>query len=190
MSSASNGDSTVQRHIDDHLDRIDAVLQRGGMSRSERQHILDDVRTQIHDMLAERCEDAPTVDDVRAVLAELDPPESYTPDDSLPESPAAPVAAVAPERPSAAKEALGKIALVLVVGGLAFQAILLMIAQLSEIPARSRAVGMPICPVMGFLILGAVLGLLALPNRYGKMAMRISAICMIIEILALLLLFA
>ncbi len=190
MSSAGEANGAVQRCIDDHLDRIDAVLQSGGMSRSERQHILDDVQTQIHDMLAERCEDTPIVDDVRAVLAELDPPEGYAPDGPLSSSPATPGTPIPQKRPSAAKEVLGKIALVLVVGGLAFQATLLTVAWLSEIPARSRAVGMPICPVMGFLILGAVLGLLALPNRYGKVAVRISAVCMLIEILVLLSFFA
>ena len=77
MGSTAEDNGVAQRHIDDHLDRIEAVLQGGGMSRGERQHILDDVQTQIHDMLAERCQGTPTVDDVCAVLAELDPPENY-----------------------------------------------------------------------------------------------------------------
>ena len=69
--------TAVQRCIDDHLDLIDEMLRGSGMSRSERQSILDDVQTQVLDMLAERAEGEPTVEEVRAVIAELDPPESY-----------------------------------------------------------------------------------------------------------------
>ena len=70
-------DAAVQRCIDDRLDLIDEALRGSGMSRGERQSILDDVQTQVLDMLAERTEGAPTVEDIRAVIAELDPPESY-----------------------------------------------------------------------------------------------------------------
>ena len=77
MGLTSKLDTAVQRCIDDHLDLIDEMLRGSGMSRSERQSILDDVQTQVLDMLAARTEGEPTVEDVRAVIAELDPPEYY-----------------------------------------------------------------------------------------------------------------
>ena len=83
MGSTARLDTAVQRCIDDHLDLIDETLRGSGMSRSERQSILDDVQTQVLDMLAERTEDEPTVEDVRAVIAELDPPESYANEDEV-----------------------------------------------------------------------------------------------------------
>lgn len=83
MGSTAKLDAAVQRCIDDHLDLIDEALRGSGMSRSERQSILDDVQTQILDMLAERTEGDPTVEDVRAVIAELDPPESYATGDDV-----------------------------------------------------------------------------------------------------------
>ncbi len=72
-----NINNEAQQCIDEHLDAIDDALRSNGISRSERQHVLDDVQTQILEMLADRCEGAPNEQDVVAVLAELDPPESY-----------------------------------------------------------------------------------------------------------------
>jgi hypothetical protein len=69
--------AAAQQCIDEHLDAIDDALRQTGMSRSERQSVLDDVQTQILEMLAARCEGTPTEQDVVAVLAELDPPESF-----------------------------------------------------------------------------------------------------------------
>jgi hypothetical protein len=70
--------SELRRRIDAYLDAIDRVLSASGMNRSERRNITDDVETQIQEMLAARGEGAPTLADVEAVLAELDPPEAYT----------------------------------------------------------------------------------------------------------------
>lgn len=51
------------------------------MIRSERGAILDDVEGQVVDMLASRASATPTLADVEAILAELDPPTAYA--DSL-----------------------------------------------------------------------------------------------------------
>jgi hypothetical protein len=72
---APGGDPRAR--IDAYLDAIDRVLTASGMSRAERRNVCDDVETQIQEMLAKRAGDAPSVADVEAVLAELDPPEAY-----------------------------------------------------------------------------------------------------------------
>lgn len=69
----------VRRQIDDHLDAIERVLLRGNVSRSERRNIVDEVETQIYDMLAARSDQDP-VAAVTAILAELDPPAAYAPE--------------------------------------------------------------------------------------------------------------
>ena len=80
MGAAFKLDDACQRQVDEHLDSIEEVLRDAGMPRSERQNILDDVETQIVEMLSARTQGNPTVEDVKAVIAELDPPESYAPD--------------------------------------------------------------------------------------------------------------
>lgn len=67
----------AQRRIDQHLDAIDAALGSAGMTRSERNAILDDVRGQVAEMIESRVTGTPTVADIEAVVAELDPPEAY-----------------------------------------------------------------------------------------------------------------
>ncbi|MCE5229922.1 hypothetical protein LLG95_10045 [bacterium] len=64
------------RLIDEHLDAVEATLARGGTSRTERRRIIDELEVQIHDMLAARGE-SPTEEDVRELLAQLDPPQAY-----------------------------------------------------------------------------------------------------------------
>lgn len=76
-SDSSEYPAEVQACIDEHLDAVDRALHGEQMSRSERRLITDDVENQIRDMLADRCEVKPTTADVKAVLAELDPPEAY-----------------------------------------------------------------------------------------------------------------
>ncbi len=77
MGAAFRLDDAVRPCIDEHLDSIEDVLRGTGMARSERQNILDDIETQIVEMLTARTHGRPTLEDVKAVIAELDPPESY-----------------------------------------------------------------------------------------------------------------
>ncbi len=67
----------VQRSIDAHLDAIDNVLLKEGMSRTERQAITDEIASQIREILNERHGPSPDAVRVRAIIAELDPPEAY-----------------------------------------------------------------------------------------------------------------
>ena len=67
----------VRKRIDEHLDAIDRILTDSGMTRSERRNITDDVESQILDMLGARSGDDPTLAELEAILAELDPPEAY-----------------------------------------------------------------------------------------------------------------
>ncbi len=69
----------VRQRIDDHLDRIERVLIRGDVSRIERRSIVDEVETQIYEMLAARAGEDPAVA-VSQVLAGLDGPEAYARD--------------------------------------------------------------------------------------------------------------
>jgi hypothetical protein len=70
----------VQALIDARLDTIDRMLL-GRVSRADRLAIVREVEGQIHDLLGERGADEPERDDVLAVLARLDPPEAYLPEE-------------------------------------------------------------------------------------------------------------
>lgn len=58
---------------------VDSSLRTDGVSTSERRSVLEELECQINEMLNERGpgDDKPTVGDVRALLAEMDPPEKY-----------------------------------------------------------------------------------------------------------------
>ncbi len=72
---------TLQTLIDARLDTIDRMLQ-GRVNRHDRLAIVREVETQIFDLLGSRDADALDRDDVLAVLARLDPPEAYLPDEA------------------------------------------------------------------------------------------------------------
>lgn len=67
----------AQSLLDAHLDAVERVLLDAGLSRSERQAICDEIQAQARDMLEARGGAAPTMEDVGAVLAAMDPPDSY-----------------------------------------------------------------------------------------------------------------
>ncbi len=72
---------SLQTLIDCRLDTIDRMLL-GRLPRSERVEIVREVESQIFDLLGERNSDELTREDVLAVLARLDPPEAYLPDEA------------------------------------------------------------------------------------------------------------
>ncbi len=74
---AADHEGAVQGLIDGYLDSISHVLEQSRLPGAEAASILDDVRTQIIETLAARVNGAPTVADAEAVIAQLDPPESY-----------------------------------------------------------------------------------------------------------------
>src|SRR5215217_7291486 len=74
---------TLQALIDLRLDTIDRLLLNH-LPRQDRVNIVSEVEAQIFELLGEQGDDEPTRDDVLAVLARLDPPEAYVPEDAAP----------------------------------------------------------------------------------------------------------
>ncbi len=77
---------SLQTLIDSRLDTIDRMLL-GRVPRAERMAIIGEVESQIHELLGERNAHDLGREDVLAVLARLDPPEAYLPEDGLNDSP-------------------------------------------------------------------------------------------------------
>ena len=71
---------SLQTLIDSRLDTIDRMLL-GRTSRQDRLAIVTEVESQIDELLHANDADELTREDVLAVLARLDPPEAYIPDD-------------------------------------------------------------------------------------------------------------
>jgi hypothetical protein len=82
MSAAKNLSNTLQAIIDNRLDAIDQNLLRAGLPRHQRRSIVEEVENQILEMLSRLEHDEWTRADVLAVLAKLDPPEAYVPEDA------------------------------------------------------------------------------------------------------------
>lgn len=71
--------------IDSRLDTIDRMLV-GRVSRQDRLAIVREVEAQIYDLLQQGEHEEPTRESVLAVLARLDPPEAYLPDEGAGET--------------------------------------------------------------------------------------------------------
>jgi hypothetical protein len=84
----------LQALVDSRLDTIDRMLL-GRVPRQDRLAIVREVESQIFELLQERGARELDRDDVLAVLARLDPPEAYLPDD---DAEGAPVSARVPAR--------------------------------------------------------------------------------------------
>lgn len=67
----------VQDRLDEYLDAVDRVLADGGVPRSERRSVCDELEAQACEMAWQRAEDDPSVLDMDAVLTEMDDPEAY-----------------------------------------------------------------------------------------------------------------
>jgi hypothetical protein len=89
----------LQTLIDARLDTIDRMLL-GRVPRPDRLAIVREVESQVFERLHERDVDRLTREDVLGVLARLDPPEAYLPDDEG-DPPAGRAAARVPFHPSA-----------------------------------------------------------------------------------------
>jgi mannose-6-phosphate isomerase-like protein (cupin superfamily) len=71
-------ETTPQERIAQFIAAVEGSLSEAGVSNDERQNVTADLRVQIEEMLSARTGGKPpTLEDVQAVLAELDPPESY-----------------------------------------------------------------------------------------------------------------
>jgi hypothetical protein len=79
---------SLQALIDARLDTIDRMLL-GRVPRQDRLDIVKEVEAQVFELLQERGGEELGRDDVLAVLARLDPPEAYLPEDAV-EQPVSP----------------------------------------------------------------------------------------------------
>jgi hypothetical protein len=147
----------VQSRIDAHLDSVERQLQAAGAERSKRRGIVDDLETQILDMLAARNTYSPTLTDVDAVLAGLDPPSAYANSGSVPVEPREPAATFVVAEPRlcpAVKTGTRYLAV-------ALMGFVLLVLYKSEYDAR-RASGAVVASrsiLMKALVAGAVLAL-------------------------------
>ncbi len=69
-------DKDARKQLDEHLDGIDRVLAGQGVARAQRKQITDATEAHIRDRLHQQQLDGARLD-VRAILADLDPPEVY-----------------------------------------------------------------------------------------------------------------
>jgi quercetin dioxygenase-like cupin family protein len=72
---------TVEQRISEFILAVDQALTEAGVPAEERENVKGDLRVQIEEMLSARRGEtgkAVTLEDVEAVLAELDPPQSYS----------------------------------------------------------------------------------------------------------------
>jgi hypothetical protein len=70
--------SDVSNLIEQHLDRVDDMLRAAGRPRPYRRDVTDNLEAQFRDTLHDRCPACePTIDDARALLAGMDPPEAF-----------------------------------------------------------------------------------------------------------------
>jgi len=77
--SQNQSQATPRERIAQFIAAVERSLSEAGVSADERQNVTADLRVQIEEMLSARTEGkTPTLEDVQAVLSELDPPESYS----------------------------------------------------------------------------------------------------------------
>jgi len=79
-SDQSSPNNPVAEKIERFIGAVDHALVESGTAAEERANIVDDLRVQIQEMLADRAAQSgkpSAVEDVEAVLDDLDPPESY-----------------------------------------------------------------------------------------------------------------
>lgn len=159
--------ATVQSLIDARLDTIDRMLV-GRVPRADRLAIVHEVESQIHELLQGRG-DAPTRDDVLAVLARLDPPEAYLPDEEDTESLSRPRPLATPgARPTSNRTRLnarisGILGLVALSLTLLFPLFLMVIADLlgDSLIGVALALGLPLLVIGALAIISLVQAALA-----------------------------
>lgn len=65
----------LKTHIYNHVGQVQQHLT--GLPPDEQREILQSIETHIHDALESRADENPTLDLLEAIIAEMDPPESY-----------------------------------------------------------------------------------------------------------------
>jgi hypothetical protein len=96
----------VRARVDVHLDAVESHLRTAGADRTKWRGIVDDLETQILDMLAAQKKESPSLADVDAVLARLDPPSAYSDKQSWPAEPHSALATARIGEPRLCREAV------------------------------------------------------------------------------------
>jgi Tfp pilus assembly protein PilN len=67
-------DEDIEKRVQQYLDEIESVMKQ---PYSEKAEVLQNIEAHIHDALNRKSEGSPTIEDLEAVIAEMDTPESY-----------------------------------------------------------------------------------------------------------------
>lgn len=97
-------DGSLQALVDARLDTIDRMLM-GMLPRADRLAIVREVENQIDELIAKQSTAPQTREDILEILARLDPPEAYLPEDgkTLSASVSLPLAGTSKEKPVASR---------------------------------------------------------------------------------------
>ena len=152
----------AKQRLNTHLDAVEQALTTAGNTREQRRSIVDDLETQIMEMLSARST-SPTLADVEAVLAQVDPPSAY--ENAAP--PPIPSDAVATPKPRYSRTAIWGLHCIL--ASLVVPAAMMLLAYLLTEPPSSNngmrtqfSIGScMICSTIPLAILGTVLGWVA-----------------------------
>ena len=158
-----NTDPTITQGIAHFLDRVSEHLI--SKTPAQRRELLADLEAHIYEALASRAQDRqPNVDDLQAVLAEIDPPESY--DQTKQTSP--------PSETTMAMVALSISLGTLVLAGL-----------IGVLTAHFLKIWIPYFLFLGGQIAALVLGIIARTGPFGKAAIVTSCVLIVLSILYL-----
>jgi hypothetical protein len=149
---------SLQTLIDCRLDTIDRMLL-GRLPRSERVEIVREVEAQIFELLGERTSDEITREDVLAVLARLDPPEAYLPEDMETEPRRRPMTGQPPARPRISTSSNQNPRVAKASGVLGIVTVVLSVLLFPMLFVFASAVSSSVGPILVFWITFAGLGI-------------------------------
>lgn len=169
-----NTDPAIRQTVDVFLHRVDSHL--ANQTPEQKRDILADLEAHIYEGLANRAADRqPTIEDLQAVLTEMDQPESYAQPAEIPKT----------HPPN--RRATGIVALSISLGTVILAVfIAILIEQLSH-----KWQGYLLDGWLAYLIFLAgqvtafILGLIAWKNRFGKTAVIVSAALLVLSHLLL-----
>ena len=165
----------LQVRLRAHLDAVDRVLADQDVSASRRRSVRDDLNSHILDILHQRSPLNPCLPDLEAVLAQLDPPESYRDD---PDQSAAPQPS--PQGTGPSRSPLSKLAIAagicipsgIVLAGLTF-GLALALAHIARRPWFEQTAPLAAWIVLGTIwSAGTMLNLIVIASSSGPQGSR------------------
>lgn len=171
-------DPSVTDTVASYVRAVESHL--AGVSADEREEILRNVESHIYDALAARAGEGATIQDIYAVLAEMDPPESYA--DGRP-TPPAPVPSQGPP-PIQGRRSLGGWALAVMIGGIVLPLLILAAGAIFAKTSDEEAV------IALAVMLAAVMQLVALALAIASWRERAAKVVVIVQGFMLLLMLA